>query len=183
VRNGNWRDPGFPKSGWVLINRIVPEAPQQCGVCQTSVCYTIHRLEHAGPPYRVVEAGKDCAWELTGGDLRTRAEREADALAKQEAAAAAQMVDYFERAQNCPWDYAAFANYGWSESQNGNPVRRLAGGCVTLFRRDGGWKSAIILDEIDRKLFSAAVSPDVSSARLFAWRWLCALRPPAAVAA
>jgi hypothetical protein len=168
MQNGHWRKPGFPKSGWVVLRPKIDlgRRAQLCGMCWSSVYRYIVHVEHFGPPHRCLDVGEDCALALTGGDMRTRAEREGDTERRQ--------IEHnrleFQRAIDTPWNYGTFARYGWAMSKRGNPWRRLACGKVTLFPRDGGWKACWELGTGPE--FLPDVYPDEKTARRTAYEYL-----------
>jgi hypothetical protein len=78
---------------------------------------------------------------VTGGDLRTPAQPEAD-VREQERERIANDHTEFQRALNAPWSYAVFANFGCQLTYRGRPWRKLADGNVTIFRlRPGSGRS------------------------------------------
>jgi hypothetical protein len=186
MQHGHWREVDFPKSGWMRIGKLIDLGPeqdgphprrhwQQCGMCQTAVCRYLYHLEHADPTYRWLNVGEECALGLTGGDLRTPEEREADEW-KEEHTRIRSDPSLFERACLEPWSRQIFDNFGWTINHKGHPWRKLADGNVTLFRSGAGWKIAVFLDEIGRPKYSRRVYPTVEAARETAWDMLNWLR-------
>ena len=186
MQNGNWRDAAFPYAGWQRVGAIIDSGPEiggphprqhwrQCGMCLTAICRRLFHLEHAGPPYRWLHVGEDCALAMTRGDLRTVAEREADAW-NQERKRIVGNPSEFQRALAAPWSYEVFANFGWQMSVRGRPWRKLADGNVTIFDAPTGWKVAIYLDVFRRPKFSVQVYPEIEAARAAAWKMLGQLR-------
>jgi hypothetical protein len=188
MQKGHWREVDFPKTDWRVITHLDDPGPDrklwlQCGMCKTAVCRWLHHVEHAGPPYRWLHVGADCAMMMTGGDLRTPDERAADAW-EQEHDRIINDPAEFQRALDAPWSWEVFANFGWHQAPTGNPHRRLADGNVTLYAKANRWKVSIYLDgrkPIYRAKgvscdFSLKGFPTVEEAREHAWRHLVRFR-------
>jgi hypothetical protein len=189
MQKGHWREVDFPKTDWRVITHLDDPGPdrklwQQCGMCKTAVCRWLHHVEHAGPPYRCLQVGADCAVMLTGGDLRTPSERAADAWEQERERIISDPVE-FQRALDTPWSWEVFANFGWYPTPGkGNPRRPLADGSVTLFANGNRWKVSIYLDG-RKPIYQARGRPcdfsfqsfdTVEKAREHAWRHLVRFR-------
>jgi hypothetical protein len=70
AQNGFWKDPDFPKSGWVLSHiDDLGEADEICEMCQIQEIRYVHSIDHADYAFRL-RVGCICAGKLTGNPER-----------------------------------------------------------------------------------------------------------------
>lgn len=122
--NGHWRNPNFPKTGWVLSHIIdLGEPSDICEMCKVQEIRYVHFIDHMTTHDRL-HVGCICGGKLTGeidrhksleGRLRKKA------------------------AQKGHWPGLK----SWKISQNGNPWIKKDGILVVLFNSGGDWSYAV----------------------------------------
>lgn len=146
---GKWAKPDVPHRGWTCVEIEDLGAPGAvCDMCESQPIRFIHYMEH--PRYDgTLACGCVCAGHMEQ-DLARARERD-------------------ESMRSRASKRSRWLSRRWKVSQKGNDWLQADGFRVTIFRRDGGWASAVVAVDDDFRYFSRRAYPTANQAKLAAF--------------
>lgn len=133
--NGKWSDHEVPKRDWYCIGGYDRgrDNLELCDMCESASVRYVHIMRHDAYP-DILEVGCVCAGNMEQDAKRSK-RREADVRNRSK--------------RRAKWPLRK-----WSMSRKGNPILRVLGYFVTVFRRGSSWGWFIVRRIDDQKWFS-----------------------------